>query len=593
VERRARAVIGLLAIASLARLLSLLWSHPLNWDEIEFFRAADWIRQGLVPYRDFWEHHTPLHWFVFAPVTALVKSRAGVSAIIAMRVAQIPLWVLTLWALSRWMKGVTIEAWARWSAITILLCSSFFMLAAVEFRVDTLACALYAVGILLIQQQKHFAAGVVLCLAGFANIRLGPLLVVTMLLAVLIDPAERRWRISWPSTTIFAGALVAFEACVSYFLFTHSAAIAYRYAWTDNYLAEKLAPSVPWMLLHRMAIPFGFRIIGGPSFVAAAIDPATIIMLAVGILGVVYAIATRWRTPDGFFFLAVLEVINILFVVTMKFLYNYHFEIVMLLMVPFVGAALSDIPGRLKPALTPAIAVLVVINVMVVVFRGKEDDLAYQNRIMTAVNQNTPADGKVFDGVGWALRRRPAYRYWFLRAIVNVLEKSGRFPPYTVADMQRDPPAAFISDYGARVWLATHPDLRRHITSHYLPLWRDLWLPGMSGVLLPRQRGEWIVPASGQYRIYSSAPLALHPWFRDPIGTGSYARSNAYVRLPTSRAVATLHRGDRFVIQSRDLRPIGVFIVPVERTELFRQPPPGVDIDGAFLPVTHVPHFSR
>ena len=99
-ERRVRVVIGLLAVASLARLLSLLWSHPLNWDEIEFFRAADWIRQGLVPYRDFWEHHTPLQWFVFAPVTALVKSRAGVIAVIAMRIAQIPLWVITLWALS-------------------------------------------------------------------------------------------------------------------------------------------------------------------------------------------------------------------------------------------------------------------------------------------------------------------------------------------------------------------------------------------------------------------------------------------------------------------------------------------------------------
>jgi len=593
VERRVRVVIGLLAFASLARLLSLLWSHPLNWDEIEFFRAADWIRQGLVPYRDFWEHHTPLHWFVFAPVTALVKSRSGVGAVIAMRVAQIPLWAVSLWALSLWMRGVAIEAWARWSAITILLCSSFFMLAAVEFRLDTLACALYMVGLLLIQQQRRFAAGAVLCLAGLTNIRLGPLLVATMLLSVLMDPAERRWRMEWRSTTIFAGALVAFEAGISYLLVTHSAAMAYRSVWTDNVLAEKLAPSVPWMLLHRMAIPFGVRIIGGPAFIAAAIDPATIVIFLVGVIGVVYAVGTRWRRPDGFFFLAVLQVINILFVATMKFLYNYHFEIVMLLMLPFVGAALSDLPGRLKPALTLAMAVLVAINVVVVVFRGKEDDLAYQNRMMTAVDQNTPADTKVFDGVGWALRRRPAYRYWFLRAIVNVLEKSGRFAPYTVAEMQRDPPAAFISDYGARVWLATHPDLRRHITAHYLPLWRDLWLPGMSGVLLPRERREWIVPVSGQYKIYSSPRIAFHPWFRDPIGTGSYARADSYVQLPTSHSLVTLHRGEHFVMQSRDRRPIGVFVVPVDRTELFRQPPPGVDIDGAFLPVTHVPHFSR
>src|SRR4029077_13282470 len=148
-----------------------------------------------------------------------------------------------------------------------------------------LACALYTVGLLLIQQQKRFAAGAVLCLAGVTNIRLGPLLVMTMLLSVLMDPAERRWRIVWRSTTIFAGALVAFEAGVSYLLFTHSAARAFRYVWTDNFLAEKLAPSVPWMLLHRMAIPFGLRIIGGPSFITSAIDPATIVIFVVGLIG--------------------------------------------------------------------------------------------------------------------------------------------------------------------------------------------------------------------------------------------------------------------------------------------------------------------
>ena len=51
-------IIALLAIA--ARLLQLQGLHPLVWDEIEFFRATDWVWRGLVPYRDFWEHHTPL-----------------------------------------------------------------------------------------------------------------------------------------------------------------------------------------------------------------------------------------------------------------------------------------------------------------------------------------------------------------------------------------------------------------------------------------------------------------------------------------------------------------------------------------------------
>src|SRR5207248_600379 len=62
---------SLIAVSVLARLVSLQGLHPLNWDELEYFRATEWVRHGLVPYRDFWEHHTPLQWFLFAPAAAL------------------------------------------------------------------------------------------------------------------------------------------------------------------------------------------------------------------------------------------------------------------------------------------------------------------------------------------------------------------------------------------------------------------------------------------------------------------------------------------------------------------------------------------
>src|SRR3984893_739604 len=100
---RPRLVSVLIVVAAAARSLSLGWLHPLNWDEIEYFRASDWVRQGLVPYRDFWEHHTPLQWFVFAPVASLVDS-PGAAAIIAMRWAQVPLWIATFALLSLWMR---------------------------------------------------------------------------------------------------------------------------------------------------------------------------------------------------------------------------------------------------------------------------------------------------------------------------------------------------------------------------------------------------------------------------------------------------------------------------------------------------------
>ena len=178
---RARFAGMLIVIAAAARSLSLGWLHPLNWDEIEYFRATDWVRQGLVPYRDFWEHHTPLQWFVFAPAAALVDS-PGAMAIIAMRWAQLPPWIATFALLSLWMRRAGVSLPSRLSAIALALCSSMFMLPAVEYRIDSLGCALYVLALVLLQGDRNFEGGAALCLAGFANIRLGPLLALTVLL---------------------------------------------------------------------------------------------------------------------------------------------------------------------------------------------------------------------------------------------------------------------------------------------------------------------------------------------------------------------------------------------------------------------------
>src|SRR5258708_1636728 len=81
-----RVLLILTVPAIIGRLLQMAGLHPLVWDEIEFFRATDWVRQGLVPYRDFWEHHTPLQWFLYAPMAALTHS-PGAPAIVFMRFA--------------------------------------------------------------------------------------------------------------------------------------------------------------------------------------------------------------------------------------------------------------------------------------------------------------------------------------------------------------------------------------------------------------------------------------------------------------------------------------------------------------------------
>ena len=46
-----------------------------------------------MPFRDFWEHHLPLQWIVFGPVATLFGNGPGAEAVVAMRWAQLVVWV--------------------------------------------------------------------------------------------------------------------------------------------------------------------------------------------------------------------------------------------------------------------------------------------------------------------------------------------------------------------------------------------------------------------------------------------------------------------------------------------------------------------
>jgi len=607
-----------MAIAAAARCVFLTFLHPLNWDEIEFFRATDWISRGLVPYRDFWEHHTPLQWFLYAPVASLTHS-PGAAAVIAMRWAQVFLWIAGLWIASVWMRRLGFSAVARWSAILLLLCSSLFMEGAVEYRVDTLGCVLFLLAmLLLLDADRSFrmaaAAGGVLCLAAFANLRLGPLIALTALTIRIVRPNERVWGGSSRANGVFAGAAAVFAAAAVYFVATHSAAAAFHHLWTENFYGDRLSEGGTWVFFRWTVWPLGFRLFGqARAFDLLLFDPATVAIFAIGAVGMVRVLTTRARTPDHRFVLAFLQIGNVLFIAAMKFIYGYHFEIVMLLMLPFVAQEIERWAAaeRRWAAVAALLCFVSAVNCFASIFRGQERDLRYQDQVMRDVDRLTPPDGTVFDGVGWALRRAPAYRRWFLPVRVAYLERSGMFEPYSPRQMAGAPPAAVITDWRMVHWLDIHPDLLAFATKEYLPFRVNLWLPGLSARLTPAApAAEWIVPESGEYRIDASETLSHHPWFASPLLFGSFPSAHTEIALrgfpPASslplswtvdgtpippRDTLSLRRHQRVGVRFHGSRPLGVMVVPVSIDALFQQPPPGVSLDAAGAAVTHVPRF--
>lgn len=588
----ARVPIALAITAAIVRLIPLQWLQPLQWDELEYFRATAWIAEGRLPFRDFWEHHTPLSWFVFAPFTLLTNS-PGVDAILVMRWAQVPVWMATFWLLHVWMRHAGIERFARWSAVSLALCSSLFMIQAVEYRVEALGCALVMAGLVLAQRQRYFFSGVAFCLAGFANLRLGPVLVV----AVLLLLAARRLRAS----AIIAGGFTALAACLAYFAATGSLVALYRHVWADN-LAEKFARPIIGGFVHRLLVPFGVRIMGTDRiFELDAVDVGGVAVLLLGFAGIFFA----WRKRGDVGMLAILQLTNLVFVSTMKFVYNYHFALAVVLMVPLIAVTIERIPRR--AAVVAILTVALSINAFASIFRGKELDRAYQDLIMREVHARTRPGDAVWSGVPWALRREPAYRFWFLPELATQLVRQGMAPKYE----PHDPPAAIVADHNALRWLTyVQRDLAPSLTRHYIPVWRELWVPAMNARLASGATYEWIVPRDGAYRVYVSASLARHPWFRTPIRVSSYKREDASrftvtlpapsagpVRLhvdgvPVSDPTLTLRKGQRVAAVNPSPEDLAVILLSTNDRVLFRQPPHGVTLDAETTRITHMPNLG-
>src|ERR1051325_3135014 len=226
------------ALAAGCAALHLLGFRPLTVDEIEYFRATDWVARGLVPYRDFFEHHLPLQWYLFAPAASIVRS-PGAAAIVSMRLFQLPLWAITFAALVRWTRR---DGHSPAVAVAALLASMLFVMPAMEYRVDTVSvCAMI---LALVAAERHpIACGALASSAVLANVRFAPVAAVGVIVCAIVDLDARRWRIPDLRRSLLAmtGAALPLAAYGAYVWATGSWAPLYTEIVVNNAAMDRLA----------------------------------------------------------------------------------------------------------------------------------------------------------------------------------------------------------------------------------------------------------------------------------------------------------------------------------------------------------------
>lgn len=593
-----------------AGVLLLLWlqhGHALDWDELEFSRASAWVAGGRVPYRDFWEHHTPLQWALAAPFTG---HGPGVAAILALRWAQLVLWIPALWAVKSFMNSEKLDARFQWAALGLLAAAPFFFIKALEFRVEGPATALLATGWGLWAARgrtrgRAALAGTCFALAVLANLRMAPAAAFALGLSLLLDPARRRWGFGTPALWSLGGAGAVGCLWGVYLAFTRSAGAFWLHVITENRLAgiKMLKQSTLGPLERAFLGPF------------LQLDPVTVVFGILALLGLALALRDLKRA-GGMQFLALLQVVHLAVTMKMGILYVYHFQTTLFLSLPLAALALQRIgewirtPGpreRWPREVLLLVWLAVAYDGWCLGWRSTAATLRYQDEIMKSVDARTLPGEKVFDGCGYALRRDPAYERWFLPILVDVLTREGMMADYTPEQARRDPPAAVVFNLRVRNWLARRPALALHLVRHYVPLNSNLWLPAPNGVLggTVRER-SWTIPRTARYRLLAAPALADHPWFHNPLQVLGYAgeerpgatfrpgdylwpaRADLAMTLdgapwdPAGAAVP-LRKGSILTIRNTGQERIGVLVLPDVADAWFLPSTAASGLDGQFI----------
>ena len=127
------------------------------------------------------------------------------------------------------------------------------------------------------------------------------------------------------------------------------------------------------------------------------------------------------------------------------------------------------------------------------------------------------------------------------------LAAAGTIEAYDLERAFTAPPAAVIFDYRLGLYLEQFPRLAAYVTRHYVPWYRNLWLPGL-GALTKKgvTRVDWTVQHAGEYELFASESLVGHPWFTHPF---DYARAAGPTALQLAIPLRRLSKLPRSAIR--------------------------------------------
>ncbi|MBI5446860.1 MAG: hypothetical protein HY900_37305, partial [Deltaproteobacteria bacterium] len=468
-------------LLSLLPALLLLLMAPFNPDELESFRATRWIASGLVPFRDFWEHHLPLHWLLLSPFARLTRS-ATVESLVLLRVAQLPLLAATRLVVGRMLRRAGVSRAANLFGV------SFFFLAihrsVVEIRIDVTMNLFLLAGLLALtwdagetegRPALPFLGGVSLGLACLASQRAIPVALV----AAATAPVSA-WALGLPFRPRRFGQapLLAMAGLLTTALLTLAAAhiagalpALWEQCFRQNFLYERLSSHTA---AGPSALDWTRRFLSRPGAVA---------LVVLAVTGAVLGPRDSRLRPHAAT-AAILAVTQAGLLFTIRSPFPYQFQTLFWFLALLSAVALEGLMRagrRVAIVVTSGAAAIVVagtfLAIQAVRWGVMAETVAHQDHVLRTVERVSHPGSVVLEGCGFAVNRVPAMKTWFLPRLARDLMAAGVLPAPTPSELTARRVALVIADSRLLATVKDDASLGPFVARNFFPLERFIWVP--------------------------------------------------------------------------------------------------------------------
>lgn len=407
-----------------------------NMDEFEHVHSAWYIVHGFVPYRDFFQHHNPLLWYLIAPVIALAGENAGI--LICLRMAMFALALSTAAAASAIAGKVSSRREAPWYCLILLLSCTLFVEKAVEIRPDVPMTLFGTLSVYFFIRHHDCANPREMVLSGLsaalAYLFLQKAVFLYAALSVLVVVKAARKEMPMKTLLLFFLCLMAGPVLIfAYYAFQGA---LYDYSLNAYVLnVSKLYSFSAWkFLLSTLRWNTGFWVLA--------------------LAGILYGTAT-FRRNEKLGSLSLLGVMLFLPVLFVKTPWKQYYLPALALFSAVGACFLARVleKARSGALLGFMLMAVIVFKPMLFLAQYRENRNRSQIELVEYVAENTRPDDLVYDGRNqFNLFRRDLHYFWYSTGenrnlfVYNALT-GNRYGDYDVCSLIREKRPRVISDY--------------------------------------------------------------------------------------------------------------------------------------------------